>query len=238
MAPAKMHIVLVFLFVLLRHAVANVEKIIFISPPAEPPPRDASIDNLLLVPLSESFPTFRAELQASFPTKTGPEGTVHWFLLEGLRPTTRYEVRLCWMATQPTAFSLQAYDVNTVFGSSELLTSLSDFSYRRHDKLSEADRQLLQQRKTSPNADSTFLFLQVFAAADYYSLNSTLMATPPPVAVDIILDQYIFNVFPNSLLPTGLYLTLLATGAWFLSGWISTMFVNPPSAEQNSKKMN
>lgn len=69
--------------------------------------------------------------------------------------------------------------------------------------------------------DSTYIFLQVFAAADYFSLNQTLMDTVPPVAVDVLLDPYIFNAFPKSLLPTGLYLVLIAVGAWFLSGWIS-----------------
>lgn len=47
------------------------------------------------------------------------------------------------------------------------------------------------------------------------------MDTVPPVAVDIILDRYILNLFPQSLLPTGLYLVLIATGAWVLSGWIA-----------------
>jgi hypothetical protein len=61
----------------------------------------------------------------------------------------------------------------------------------------------------------------VDAAADYYSLDDGLMATVPPVAVDIILDRYILNIFPQSLLSTGLYLILVAVGAWFLSGWIS-----------------
>ncbi|KAI1619572.1 hypothetical protein EDD37DRAFT_214022 [Exophiala viscosa] len=233
-----MKLVSIILFVLLQHAAANVEKTIFISPQAQPPPKDASIDNLLLVPLSEGLSTLRTELEASFPTESEPHGTIHWFLLEGLQPTSRYEVRICWMATQPTSFSLIAYDVDTAFAHSGLLTSLSDYSYKRHEKLTEADEQLLHQRKASPTENSTFLFLQILAAADYYSLNDTLMTTPPPVAVDIILDRYILNVFPESLLPTGLYLTLLAAGAWFLSRWISALLVRPSSVEEVSKKTN
>ncbi|KAI1615888.1 hypothetical protein EDD36DRAFT_199408 [Exophiala viscosa] len=233
-----MKLVLIILFALLQHAAANVEKTIFISPQAQPPPKDASIDNLLLVPLSEGLSTLRTELEASFPTESEPHGTIHWFLLEGLQPTSRYEVRICWMATQPTSFSLHAYDVDTAFAHSGLLTSLSDYSYKRHEKLTEADEQLLHQRKASPTENSTFLFLQILAAADYYSLNDTLMTTPPPVAVDIILDRYILNVFPESLLPTGLYLMLLAAGAWFLSRWISALLVRPSSVEEVSKKTN
>ncbi|KAJ4657506.1 hypothetical protein HRR90_002745 [Exophiala dermatitidis] len=78
---------------------ANVEKIIFLAPSAEPPPADASIDNLLLAPLSEQFPSVRTQVNASFPTPDSPKGTENWFLLEGLLPGRRYEVRICWLAT-------------------------------------------------------------------------------------------------------------------------------------------
>jgi hypothetical protein len=64
------------------------------------------------------------------------------------------------------------------------------------------------------------LFLQIHAAADYFSLNKTLMEVVPPVAVDIILDPYILNVFPKSLLPTAGYILTIAVGAWLLSAWI------------------
>jgi hypothetical protein len=138
-----------------------------------------------------------------------------------LRPHSRYEVRICWLATQPTSFSLGSFDVNAVFQDPDLLQSLSEYSYSRHAELGSADTELLQQRKVIPRSDTTFLFLRVDAAADYYSLDDGLMETVPPVAVDIILDRYILNVFPQSLLSTGLYLILVAVGAWFLSGWIS-----------------
>jgi hypothetical protein len=65
------------------------------------------------------------------------------------------------------------------------------------------------------------LFLQIFAAADYYTTNKTLMDNVPPVYVDIILDPFIFNVLPRSLLPTVAYIILLAIGGWYISGYIS-----------------
>lgn len=62
------------------------------------------------------------------------------------------------------------------------------------------------------------------------------MEFPPAVHVDIsmsylpyhastsltsaVLDPYIWNIVPRSLAPTAAYITLVATGAWFLSGYI------------------
>jgi len=68
--------------------------------------------------------------------------------------------------------------------------------------------------------------LQVFAAADYYTMNNTLMEHVPPVFVDIILDPYLFNVVPRSLLPTAAYIIILAIGSWSLSKYIRKGFKN------------
>jgi hypothetical protein len=46
------------------------------------------------------------------------------------------------------------------------------------------------------------------------------MQHPPKVSVDIILDPYLANIFPASLLPTAAYIIVLAIGAWYLSGVI------------------
>lgn len=78
---------------------ANVEKVIFVAPSAEPFPTDASIDNLLLLTLSEDSNSIRTYLNATFPTEDAPKGTETWMLLEGLIPGRRYEVRVCWLAT-------------------------------------------------------------------------------------------------------------------------------------------
>jgi len=60
---------------------------------------------------------------------------------------------------------------------------------------------------------SSTLFLRVFAAADYFTTNKTLMEQVPPVYVDIILDPFIFNIFPRSLVPTAAYIMLIAIGS-------------------------
>jgi hypothetical protein len=70
------------------------------------------------------------------------------------------------------------------------------------------------------NEEISTLFLRIQAAADYYTMNRTLMENVPPVFVDIILDPYLFNVLPRSLVPTVGYILLLAIGGWYLSKYI------------------
>lgn len=105
------------LLVIFPLANANVEKTIFLGPP--PPPLSPSLSSstnpfnpdlsdLGLDRLSPPTPILRTKLNASFPdTNTdadasaspGGKGTESWFLLEGLIPGQRYEVRVCWAAT-------------------------------------------------------------------------------------------------------------------------------------------
>ncbi|OAL31740.1 hypothetical protein AYO20_08133 [Fonsecaea nubica] len=185
-------------------AFANVEKVIFLAPAAGNLPQDASIDNLLLTRLSEQYPSVRTHINASFPSTDFPKGIESWFLLEGLRPGRRYELRICWLATQPTSFWLYTHSLDHTFATPNLLASLSDYAYARHAQLgSEDSRSLLQRKAEASTSDvgSTFLFLQVLAAADYFSLNQTLMEVVPPVAVDIILDPYVLNWAHGSFQP-------------------------------------
>jgi hypothetical protein len=70
--------------------------------------------------------------------------------------------------------------------------------------------------KLEPEPESV-LFLQIFTSADYFTTDKALMENPPPVHVDIILDPYMFNIFPRSLVPTGVYILTVAVGAWFVS---------------------
>lgn len=55
-------------------------------------------------------------------------------------------------------------------------------------------------------------------------MNKTLMEHVPPVFVDIILDPYVFNIFPKSLVPTAVYIVILAIGSMYLSKYISGWF--------------
>jgi len=87
---------------------------------------------------------------------------------------------------------------------------------------------------------SSVLFLQILAAADYFSANKTLMETVPPVYVDIILDPFFFNVLPQSLLPTVGYIVVIAVISLVLSrkvvAWIQGYIAYAQSEEQKEKK--
>lgn len=129
--------------------------------------------------------------------------------------------------------------MDAAFSDASLISSLSAYSYLRHDQLSSKDVQALKDRlpKHDLKPDTTFLFLQIFAAADYFSLNQTLMDVVPPVAIDLILDPYVFNIFPKSLIPTGLYLGLIGIFAWFASSWIlRQLFANNSTANNPASK--
>jgi hypothetical protein len=56
------------------------------------------------------------------------------------------------------------------------------------------------------------------------------MSDVPPVLVDVILDPYLLNVFPISLVPTAGYLIILAIGSWFLSGLIWQLLIRVADA--------
>ncbi|KAJ5787065.1 hypothetical protein N7457_002055 [Penicillium paradoxum] len=212
-------------------AQANVEKTIFLAPaPATIPSDEPDLDDLGLERLSPQSPVVRTRLNASFPTTAAPDGIDSWYFLENLNPGQRYEVRVCWLATQPTSFTLTTYPLSKTIEDTALLSSLSIYTAAR---LATLDNQLqanaisrrtgLRGSKDSldpaPTSDSV-LFLRVHAAADYFTTNQSLMQNVPPVAVDIILDPFLFNVFPRSLVPTAGWIVLVALLAVVLGRWV------------------
>lgn len=90
--------------------------------------------------------------------------------------------------------------------------------------------------RSAKYVDEPALVLRVRAAADFFSLNQTLMNNPPPVGIDIILDPYILNILPESLLPTAVYITVLTIGGWFLSGIISNWLHGIAQLPSSQKK--
>lgn len=216
---------------------ANTEKTIFVAPQSQSLPQDASIDNLLLTPLTPDHLMYRTHINASFPTNGKPHGEDTWVLLEGLIPGQRYELRICWLATQPTAFWIFTHSLSSVFESSPLITSLSTYSYARHAQLDRNAVEKLRQRRYVQHGskNTSLLLLQIQAAADYFSLNTTLMKYVPPVHVDLILDPYLFNVFPQSLGSTAIYIVIVAVLAWFLSGWAYRQIIGYATAHQQNR---
>lgn len=87
---------------------ANVEKTIFLGPPATTIPSEApDLDDLGLERLTPQNGVVRTQVNASFPSAEAPDGTESWFFLENLTPGQRYEVRICWLATVGTYLFLR-----------------------------------------------------------------------------------------------------------------------------------
>ncbi|KAF1943368.1 hypothetical protein EJ02DRAFT_443433 [Clathrospora elynae] len=197
---------------------ANVEKTIFLGPsPVTLAHVQPSLDDLHLQVLSPSDTILPTQLPVQFPSASVPRGPASWYLLRGLEDGRRYEVRICWPATQPTDFLVDTYPVTQVFNTPELIHSLARYS----EQLQDPRLQFKQYtQETGPAAAQSVLFLRIQAAASYYSTNRTLMSSPLPVHVDIILDPFILNVFPRSLAPVAVYISAVVIGAWFLSAYV------------------
>ncbi|KAL2041845.1 hypothetical protein N7G274_005629 [Stereocaulon virgatum] len=188
-------------------ALGNVEKTIFLAPEAiHIPQQHPHLGDLKLEVLSPWNPTLRRQLPAAFTKSDLDKGKEAWFVLDGLTPQQRYEVRICWAATvgqhtshpmvlplsrflsaewrvqQPTAFVLDTYSLAAAFDTPELITSLAVYSESRQTSDSPESDPRLQVSKAEPSA---ILFLRVGAAADYYTTNETLMQNVPLVNVDI-----------------------------------------------------
>ncbi|KAK7980353.1 ubiquitin-conjugating enzyme [Apiospora arundinis] len=205
---------------------ANTEKTIFLAPKSiNIPSTHPNLDDLQVDTLTPENWAIRTYLKAQFPTDSAKYGKPAWLVLDQLTEGQRYEVRVCWAATQPTAFVINTYDLHSVFESAELITELSDYSLSRQ-KPEEAD----------VDHEDDGIKAQILAAADYYTTNKTLMNEVPPVYVDIILDPYVFNLLPRSLLPTIGYVIAVAILSWFLGRYISSWIQSIAAEEPDYNK--
>ncbi|KAI5303142.1 hypothetical protein KEM56_007866 [Ascosphaera pollenicola] len=206
-------------------ASASIEKTIFIAPPKTPlSAKEANLASSLswLMPDSHMkrthIPVIFSPLDAERPA-----GTETWFYLSELTPGQRHEVRVCWLATQPTEFWLDAFTIDEVRESLALNASIESFiASEQGQKQLDGKSADIGTKVNSENvlAISSSLFLRLIAAADYFTLNETLMQSPEPVHVDLILDPFLANIFPRSLVPVGIYISIVAVIAWFVSGII------------------
>ncbi|XXG96926.1 hypothetical protein Hte_003217 [Hypoxylon texense] len=214
---------------LIAAACANTEKVIFLGPPALIPSAHPNVD--ILTP---SNSTIRTHLEAQFPNAELPHGKATWFVLDELTEGQRYEVR------QPTAFRIATYDVPTVFKTPDLISELSEYAWSRRspkgDNESQGKSATGSEASSSKKRKASVLFLQILAAADYYTTNETLMRDVPPVYVDIILDPFVFNVLPRSLVPTVGYIVVVAIASWFISRYISIWIRNAAAETIREKK--
>jgi hypothetical protein len=146
--------------------------------------------------------------------------------------STRDYVTITNISQQPTDFWLDTYTIDQTLDAPALISSLAEYS----ERIQESDTKIARPHELAdPTAAQSLLFLRIQAAASYYSTNRTLMVHPEPVDVDIslssffqtiqiltqsVLDPFLLNVFPQSLAPFAIYFTVVAIGAWFLSGYI------------------
>lgn len=164
---------------------------------------------------------------------------------------------------QPTSFSLDTYPLQEVISDQSLLPALLKFSDARlaepsppssprldgasslqppKARLHEHHNFFKQRNEkdspidtlTSPQSGS-MLFLRIHAAADYFTTNSTLMNHVPPVVADVILDPFLFNVFPRSLVPTALYTVVIAVIAYFVGGFLAKWLTSIVGSSDNSQ---
>ncbi|PKK50680.1 hypothetical protein CI102_8115, partial [Trichoderma harzianum] len=192
---------------------ANTEKAIFTAPPPTSlSSLDAAIHQDLPVLGPSTSWSIRTNLSRVFPLNQQDEqqGYPSWLLLDNLTPGQRYELRVCWSALEPTAFTLDTYPLTTVLSTPALLQSLTQHAKPTHQHQShQIEDQPLKNSSPNNDDENSVLLLRVLAAADYFSHHSSLMKDPPPVLVDLILDPYLYNVLPQSLVPTVCYLVVV-----------------------------
>ncbi|KAM0399665.1 hypothetical protein ACHAQC_002945 [Fusarium culmorum] len=197
---------------------ANVEKVIFTAPALLPiPQQKPSLADLRLPVLAPDASEIRTNLSRVFPStaKDYASGAATWVLLDNLNPEQRYEFRVCWAAIQPTGFVLDVFELDTVWETPELIQSLAGYAFSRQYGGAELHEELPQPGEKERKA--SLLLLQIKASADYFTNDEALMKDPPAVLVDLILDPYLFNIVPRSLVPTAGYIVVLAVVSWFIA---------------------
>ena len=150
---------------------------------------------------------------------------------------------------QPTAFKLDTFELTAVLDSPVMMADLSVYSLPRLPGAAGEVRDWPRVRKPIDSATddevehesgeespSSALFLRILATADYYTTNRTLMAHVPPVYVDIILDPFIFNVLPRSLVPTVGYIVVVAAISWPIARRIAAALTNIAAGPGQNKK--
>lgn len=107
------------------------------------------------------------------------------------------------------------FELPVVWDTPELISSLAKYASSRIANR-EADSSSASYAMPMEQETSLF-FLRILAAADYYTDNATLMAKVEHVRADLILDPFLLNALPRSLLPTVFYIKGVSIMAWLLS---------------------
>ncbi|KAG6010271.1 hypothetical protein E4U21_007320 [Claviceps maximensis] len=214
--------IILLLYSLAQVAVANVEKIIFTGPPPSTLPSSTTNPTLSLLnihTLTHDAPSVHTELNRIFaPEKSGLHGLSSWVLVRDLTEDQRYELRVCWSALEPTRFDIKAYTPEAVRKDPLLLHSITTFSASS----GQQNAPPAQEPSTGLRDRSSSLLIEIRAAADYFTDDEELMSHPPPVLVDLVLDPFLLNVLPRSLVPTVGYLLLVGVTTWYVARRIAS----------------
>ncbi|KAF2156097.1 hypothetical protein K461DRAFT_291050 [Myriangium duriaei CBS 260.36] len=212
------------LLVFIATVVANTEKIIFSAPDAiELPQYGPSLAQLRIDTLSPASPQLRLFSPVIFANTSHPKGLSSWYILQNLNAGGRYEVRVCWPATQPTTWDLEVYTLSEAFDTPALIQDLARFA-NEHAHLQDSPD--YAEQDAFIQSPQSLLFLRTWAAADYFTLKKEMMRSPPVVHIDLILDPYLLNAVPRSLLATAGYILCVALVGWTVSSrvwtWLET----------------
>ena len=136
---------------------------------------------------------------------------------------------------------MDVHELATVWNNPNLLRSFGEYAAAQQwSKAATRESSVEDQLSRDVEAQETsILLLRVEAAADYYSDIENLMLNPPPVLVDLILDPFILNVLPRSLLPTGLYIVAVSIITWFVAAFVRSQlkaFVENTDDDDKKKK--
>ncbi|PUU73726.1 hypothetical protein B9Z19DRAFT_1094467 [Tuber borchii] len=230
-----------FLFpVLFSTAVlGNIEKEIFVAPSNSQDllfngtnsPQSAGFEalhpGLLRLSPSPSCEGTCHELHVTLDTSFIGSGESHWAVLDHLEQGKRYEVRICWAATSPTDLTLNIYTASQLLDKPSLLANMT--AYATH-QLPPSPVNKLSCPSAAPRS---VLYLNIRAKAGYYTHEKHRMETPDPVRVEIVLDPFILNALPESLLPIAVTIILTALSAFWLSGRVYNILRNIASLKQS-----
>ncbi|PWW72681.1 hypothetical protein C7212DRAFT_226101, partial [Tuber magnatum] len=123
--------------------------------------------------------------------------------------------------------TLNIYTASQLLDKPPLLANMTAYSSRQ---LSLSPINELSVPSTAPRS---VLYLVIQAKADYYTHEKHRMETPDPVEVEIILDPFILNVLPESLLPIVITIVLIALSAFWASGRVYNALRNIASLDQS-----
>ncbi|CCU82443.1 unnamed protein product [Blumeria hordei] len=199
---------------------SNTEKTTLVGPKRiDPFYWHTALSQIDLKVLSPHHTPFRTHIKSTFPNNLSKIGRTSWFILGDLIEGQKYEVRICWAATQPTMFRIKTHEFHRESDIPKLVTEMM-----KSGDVGSSDPQvkffhtnLTSSIALDQDIELSTVLLQLDAAADYYTWNKELMQEVPHVRVDIIVDPYIFNIFPQSLLLTMVYISLLFVGSCIFS---------------------